>query len=173
MCYHRTALLVFMVVVLGHWAEHVVQLGQIYLLHWPRAKALGLLGLAYPGLVRSESLHFGYAVLMVLGLIALRYGFTGRALRWWSAALLLQYWHGFEHLLLFSQVQLGFRLVHCGLVFNMPDIVPAQSIVQLLLPGGLRPELHLFYNLVVTVPMTVATCIYMLRRGHVKRSRSW
>jgi hypothetical protein len=167
--HHKTALLVFMVAVLGHWAEHLVQLGQIYLLHWPRAKALGLLGLAYPGLVRSESLHFGYAVLMLLGLVALRYGFTGRSASWWYAALLLQYWHGFEHLLLFGQVQLGFRLVthslvHWGVLFGVPGPVPPQSIVQLLLPGGLRPELHLFYNLVVTVPMTVATFLYMRRR---------
>jgi hypothetical protein len=153
-----------MVVVLGHWVEHLVQIGQIYLLHWPKAKALGLLGLAYPGLIRSESLHFAYAVLMVLGLLALRYGFTGRALRWWSAALLLQYWHGFEHLLLFGQVQLGFRLVHWSVLFGVPGPVPPQSIVQLLLPAGFRPELHLFYNLVVTVPMTVATFLYMRRR---------
>ena len=43
--WHERALQLFMVIVLGHWAEHLVQAYQIYVMHWPRAKALGLLGL--------------------------------------------------------------------------------------------------------------------------------
>jgi hypothetical protein len=155
-------LVIFMAIILAHWSEHLVQMGQIYLLHWPKAKALGVLGLAVPWLVASEWLHFVYAFLMVVGLVELRYGFTGAAANWWAGALYLQYWHGFEHLLLFTQVQEGFRLVKWAVV-SAPPIVPPQSIVQLLLPAGFRPELHLFYNLMVTVPMVVATYIYFRR----------
>jgi hypothetical protein len=160
MKWHRVVLTVFMAVVVGHWAEHLVQIGQIYLLHWPKAKALGLLGIPFPWLVASEWLHMVYAALMLVGLVELRFGFAGEALSWWTAALYLQYWHGFEHLLLFTQVQANFRLVHWAAITHVPSIVPPQSIVQLLLPAGFRPELHLFYNLIVTIPMVIAFVHY-------------
>ena len=55
--WHERALQFFMVIVLAHWAEHLVQAYQIYAMHWPRPKALGLLGLYYPWLIQSEALH--------------------------------------------------------------------------------------------------------------------
>ena len=50
-----------MVIVLAHWAEHLVQAYQIYVMGWPRPKANGLVGLCYPWLIKSETLHYGYA----------------------------------------------------------------------------------------------------------------
>jgi hypothetical protein len=33
--WHQRALQIFMVIVLGHWAEHLAQAFQIYVLKWP------------------------------------------------------------------------------------------------------------------------------------------
>ncbi len=142
--HHRAALNVFMAVVLAHWAEHLVQAYQIWVLGWPRPKARGLLGAAFPWLVSSEWLHYGYALVMLAGLFLLRPGFTGRARTWWTAALVIQFWHHVEHLLLLIQAQTGHNF------FGKP--VPT-SLLQL---AFLRVELHLFYNAVVFIPMLIA-----------------
>src|SRR5689334_20415994 len=81
--YHRPALGVFMVVVLGHWAEHRVQAYQIWVLGRPRPQARGVLGQFYPWLVSSEWLHYGYAIVMLVFLFLLRPGFAGRSRTWW------------------------------------------------------------------------------------------
>ena len=59
--WHERALQVFMFIVLAHWGEHLVQAYQIYVMGWPRPKANGILGLWYPWLIKSETLHYGYA----------------------------------------------------------------------------------------------------------------
>lgn len=141
---HRVALNVFMVIVLAHWAEHLAQAAQIWLLGWTRPEAKGVLGLAFPWLVTSEWLHYGYAIAMVIGLWILRHGFVGRARTWWNIALGIQIFHHFEHLLLLIQA------VSASNFFGRQ--VPT-SIAQLVLP---RVELHLFYNAVVFLPMIVA-----------------
>ena len=90
-----------MVVVLGHWMEHFLQTFQIYVLGWPVPQARGMIGLAFPSLVSSEILHYGYALVMLLALWALRPGFTGKQERWWwTLALGIQFFHHFEHALL-------------------------------------------------------------------------
>lgn len=150
--YHKPALMIFMVVVLAHWAEHLAQAYQIYVLGWPGPQAGGVLGLAFPVLVKSEWLHYGYAIVMLLALVALRHGFTGRARTWWNAAMWIQAWHHFEHLLLLVQALTSANLL------GKP--VPT-SIAQLVFP---RVELHLFYNAVVFVPMVVATVLHLWPR---------
>lgn len=145
---HRLALGIFMAVVLAHWAEHVVQAVQIWVLGIPRHAAGGVLGSVMPWLVHSEALHYGYALVMLVGLIALRPGFVGRARTWWTVALVIQVWHHFEHLLLLGQVVTGTNLA------GRP--VPT-SVLQLAVP---RVELHLFYNAVVFVPMVVAMILH-------------
>src|SRR6202035_4396014 len=77
--WHERALQVFMFIVLAHWAEHLFQAYQIYVMGWPRPQANGLIGLWYPWLIKSEVLHYGYALFMLIGLWVLRKGFTGRA----------------------------------------------------------------------------------------------
>jgi hypothetical protein len=147
--YHRTALNVFMVVVLAHWAEHLAQAHQIWVLGWPRPQARGVLGMWFPWLVSSETLHYGYALIMLIALFALRPGFSGRARAWWTVALVIQFWHHIEHLLLFIQAQSG--------TFFFGKAVPT-SILQLAFP---RVELHLFYNSIVFVPMVVAMYLHL------------
>ena len=148
--WHKPALLSFMVIVLAHWAEHLTQAFQIYVLQWPIPESRGVLGLWFPWLVKSELLHYGYALVMLIGLWILRPGFLGAARTWWTAALAIQFWHHIEHGLLQGQALLGKNL------FDSP--VPT-SIVQLWVP---RVELHLFYNPVVFIPMLIAMFHHLL-----------
>ncbi|WP_320066145.1 hypothetical protein [Micromonospora sp. RTGN7] len=147
--WHRAALNVFMLVVVAHWAEHIVQAAQIWVLGWPRPEARGVLGMPFPWLVEQEWLHYGYALVMLVGLWMLRDGFVGRSRRWWLAALAIQVWHHLEHLLLLVQALTG--------TYLLGRAVPT-SLLQLALP---RVELHLFYNAVVFLPMVVAVYLHL------------
>jgi hypothetical protein len=147
---HERALQLFMVIVLAHWAEHLLQAFQIYALGWPVPEARGALGHLYPWLVKSELLHYGYALVMLAALWTLRSGFTGALdRRWWTVALVIQFWHHIEHGLLQAQAILGQNL------FGSP--VPI-SVAQLWIP---RVELHLLYNSIVFVPMVIAMYYHM------------
>lgn len=143
--WHELALRGFTFIVLGHWVEHLLQGLQIYVLGWPVPEARGALGMVFPWLVKSETLHYGYAVVMLVGLWTLRKGFTGKADHfWWMTAFWIQFFHHIEHGLLQGQALLGHNL------FGRP--VPT-SLVQLWVP---RVELHLFYNTIVFIPMVIA-----------------
>ncbi len=147
--WHERALQIFMVIVLAHWAEHFAQAAQIYILGWPRPQANGVVGLWYPWLIKSEVLHYGYAVVMLAGIWILRAGFTGLSRKWWTAALVIQFWHHIEHLLLIIQATAHHNF------WNKP--VPF-SVLQLVFP---RVELHLFYNTIVFIPMVIGMYYHM------------
>ena len=158
--WHEKASWSFAAIVIAHWGEHLFQAYQIYVMGMPRPKALGMLGMVYPWLVKSESLHYGYALVMLVGLWILRPGMVGRARTWWTISLGIQFWHHIEHALLQGQA-----IFHHNL-FGAP--VPT-SIVQIIVP---RVELHLFYNAVVFVPMVIAMYYHLLpnkeEREHMK-----
>jgi len=141
--WHKAALLTFLAVVIGHWTEHVFQAYQVYGMGMPPSHAMGAMGMLYPWLIRTEWLHFGYAVVMFVGLYLLRSGFVGRAETWWRISLYIQAWHLVEHSLLFVQAS-----THPFWGKAVPT-----SILQLVFP---RMELHLFYNTIVFIPMVVA-----------------
>jgi hypothetical protein len=145
---HEVALGVFLLVVLAHWAEHVAQAVEIWGLGWKVPQARGVLGLPFPWLIRSESMHYAYALIMLVALWALRYGFTGRSRRWWTLALGIQFWHHIEHLLLIVQANTHHYL--------FGGTVPT-SVLQIFFP---RVELHLFYNTIVTIPMVIAVVLH-------------
>lgn len=147
--YHKIGLYLFSFIVIAHWVEHLTQAYQIYVLNWPPPKAGGALGLAFPWLVTSEWLHYGFALFMLIGFVTLRHGFVGRSRTWWNVAMWIQVWHHFEHLLLLIQALSGSNLL------GKP--VPT-SIIQLVFP---RVELHLFYNAIVFTPMVVAMVYHM------------
>lgn len=147
--WHEFALQGYMFIVLSHWAEHLVQAFQIFVLGWPRRESLGLIGQFIPWAFESEILHYAYALVMLIGLWIFRSGFKGRGLYWWNMAFAIQFWHHIEHLLLQGQYLAGQNL------FGSP--VPI-SILQLWVP---RVELHLFYNTVVFVPMVIAMYYHM------------
>ncbi len=139
--WHKVGLRTFMVVVALHWVEHIVQAWQVFVLHWPRAMSMGLLGMLYPWLMKTEVLHYGFALVMLVFLWVLRRGFTGRAYTWWMVSFWLQFWHHIEHGLLFYQALSG-RYLFGGTV--------PTSIGQIWVP---RIELHLVYNTLVFIPM--------------------
>ena len=142
--WHAWALYTLACIVVAHWMEHLLQAVQIFVYGWPRATALGALGMLVPWLVSSEWMHYLYALVMMAGLVILLPGMVGLARTWWIVALLIQAWHHLEHLLLLGQA------VTMQPLFGAA--VPT-SLAQLLVP---RVELHLIYNVVVTVPMLIA-----------------
>ncbi|MFF1530220.1 hypothetical protein [Cellulomonas sp. NPDC058312] len=155
--HHTSCLTVFAVIVVAHWAEHLVQAFQIYALGWPTSEALGVVGLWFPWLIRAEVLHYAYAIVMLVMLWLLRDGFTGAARQWWMLAFGLQFWHHIEHLLLLLQATFGFTLGG--------GPVP-MSLLQFFVP---RVELHLFYNTIVTAPMIVAMVLHLRARSRAGR----
>lgn len=163
--WHERALWGYTAIVLAHWAEHFVQTFQIYVLGWKVPDARGVLGLWFPALIKSELLHYGYALVMLACFWVLRKGFVGRSRTWWMAAFWIQFWHHIEHALLQWQAISGHYL------FGAP--VP-MSFAQLIIP---RVELHLFYNTIVTIPMVVAMFYHMFpsreEELHMHCSCSW
>jgi hypothetical protein len=157
---HKLALMAFLFVVLAHWAEHLTQAWQVWVLGWPRPTAGGLLGKFFPWLVSSEWLHYGYAIVMLIGFVTLRHGFSGTARKWWDTAMWIQVWHHFEHLLLLLQALAGAYLL---------GATKPTSILQLALPGA-RVEIHLFYNAIVFIPMVIAM-VYHQRATRVATVR--
>ena len=147
---YRTPVAIFMLIVIAHWAEHLAQATQVFVLGWDRADSRGALGMLWPELVASEWLHYGYAIVMLIGLIALRGAFEGTARTLWIIALGLQVWHHFEHALLLTQALLDDPF--------FGQKVPT-SVVQIAFP---RIELHLFYNAVVFAPMLAAVYLQFL-----------
>ena len=142
--WHRAALLSFLGIVLFHWLEHIIQAYQFFVMHWPRPMSMGLVGMYYPWLMKSEVLHYGFALVMLIGLWVLRKGFTGTSRTWWMVAFWIQFWHHFEHFILFYQAQTQ--------QFWFGGTVPT-SVGQIWIP---RIELHLIYNALVFIPMVVA-----------------
>ena len=147
--WHKAALWIFTALVLFHWLEHLVQAYQFFVLQWSRAMSMGVLGMFYPWLMTTETLHYGFAVVMVVGLWILRKGFTGASYTWWMVAFWIQFWHHFEHFILFYQAQTQ--------QFWFGGTVPT-SVGQIWIP---RIELHLIYNALVFIPMVIAMYYHM------------
>ncbi len=150
--WHKRALQGFMVIVLAHWAEHLAQAIQIYILGWPRPTANGVLGLFFPWLVTSEVMHYGYALVMIIGLFLFRPGFTGTSRKWWTISLAIQFWHHIEHAVLQWQA-----LTHHNWLGSPIPL----SFLQMLFPKS-RVEIHLFYNAIVFIPMVIAMYYHMV-----------
>ncbi|MCA9188608.1 MAG: hypothetical protein R3E01_04900 [Pirellulaceae bacterium] len=163
--WHKQSLWIYMAIVLAHWAEHLAQATQVYVLGWPIPDSRGVLGIWFPWMIKSEALHYGYALVMLIGLWLLRKGFVGQSYRWWMIAFWIQFWHHIEHAILQSQV-----LLHHNL-FRAP--VP-MSLIQLIVP---RVELHLFYNTIVFIPMVIAMFFHMFplpgEEAHAGCSCAW
>lgn len=144
--WHKPALIAFAWLTVAHWAEHLAQAFQVWVLHRPRPESRGVLGQAIPALVTSELLHYGYALVMLVGLVMLLPAFRGRSRAIWLVAVGIQVWHHLEHLLLLGQAQFHHNL--------FGGTVPT-SVLQAVFPQS-RIEIHLFYNALVTVPMLAA-----------------
>ena len=136
-----------MVIVLAHWGEHLLQAFQIYGLGWPRAGSARRARHFFPVLVTSEMLHYGYALVMLVGLWVLRRASPASTIagggRSRSASS--------------SSTTSSTRCCRTQALVghNLFDRPVPTSLVQLWVP---RVELHLFYNTIVFIPMVVARC---------------
>lgn len=125
----------------GHFLEHLIQMSQIHLLHWPLAEAHGVIGR-----LDIEWVHFLWnsAVLLAMAVLLRRYGNE----RWLWVSLVFAGWHQVEHVYL-----MGIYL-ETG-VQGTPGLLATGGR----LGGGLplsRPDLHFLYNLVETAPLFIA-----------------
>jgi hypothetical protein len=145
---HARALIFYLILVAGHFSEHLAQLIQVYALGWSARIAGGILGLWFPGFAASEILHMAYNSLQLTGLIVLLPGFKGLARRFWILALVFQSWHFLEHV--FLQVQYLSGHYFLGAIRQM-------SFLEVFFP---RLQLHFVYNTLVLVPTLIATIIY-------------
>lgn len=192
--WHKPALLTYTAIVLTHWAEHLLQAFQVYVLGWPLKDARGLLGIPFPFLVKSESLHYFYALIMLFAFWILRKGFVGRSYYWWMAAFWIQFWHHIEHALLQYQVIAGANFFGApapisviqmlGFLAGTPETgfgglmsgPPAHPFTPLMLAVR-RVEVHLFYNTIVTIPMVVAMFYHMFpspgEEAHMQCNCTW
>jgi hypothetical protein len=176
--WHKPALQLFAVITLAHWAEHLAQAFQVYVLNWPLPEARGVLGMPFPWLVKSEFMHYLYAIVMLVALWVLRKGFTGRSYVWWMVAFWIQFWHHIEHALLQGQVIYGQNFLGApapisiiqmiGLVegtgmtgFNGLMFGPPKHDMTFLLALVRRVEVHLLYNTLVFIPMAVGMFYHM------------
>lgn len=147
--WHERSLQIFMAIVLAHWAEHLVQAYQIYVMGWPIPESLGVFGYYFPWLFKSEILHYGYALVMLIGIWILRTGFTGSAYTWWMISFWIQFWHHIEHFLLQFQAIID---------YNLGGAPVPMSLVQFIIP---RVELHLIYNTLVFIPMIIGMYLHL------------
>ncbi len=135
----------FNTIVVGHFLEHISQIGQLYLLHWPRATSLGILGMWHPEVVMNESLHYSLALFMLLGLTYFnQFVQPGLGKKLWELTMWLQFLHYLEHWNLVLQKVYGVYLYSA----NKP-----MSFGEIWLP---RAELHFIYNAIVLVGMLVS-----------------
>ena len=156
---HLRAVLVYFVIVIGHFSEHLVQVAQVFLFGWARSEAGGILGLYLSGVAEIELLHITYNSFQITGLILLAYGFRRyrAAYAFWLAALVAQSWHWLEHTFLITQMLTGHYFY--GAMKQM-------SVLERFFP---RIELHFAYNLLVFTPTVIALLLY-LRHAKTRRT---
>lgn len=140
--YHWLALFYLLVVTQGgHVLEHVAQMIQIH--------ALGLHGKAARGIFGAldiEWVHFVWNTWVLAAVVLLLTRF--RSNRWLWATLALAGWHEAEHIVVFvTYLTTG--------VAGTPGLLARGGLIG----GGLpvtRPDLHFLYNLIETIPLTIA-----------------
>ena len=149
--YFAQALSFNLLIVAGHFAEHLIQMYQLYVLHMHPKLAGGILGLYFPQLAQNEVLHIAYNSLQLMGLLVLLPGFLkqeSKAKLCWRVAIVAQSWHFFEHVLLQVQYLTGQYLF---------GALHQKSLLEFLFP---RAELHFTYNLLAFTPTLIAVCLY-------------
>lgn len=155
----------------------------------PLHEAGGILGKIYPWLSHSEILHYLYAIFMLIGLFYFRRMFNGKSRYWWTIAIIIQFWHHIEHLLLLYQSIIGNNffgasqpisiIQFTGFFYGTPEdnfggLLKmshfGQCTCENAMPGTIhefswrmltvrRPEVHMIYNILVTIPMVIAILI--------------
>jgi len=76
--WHKRTLLAFLVIVLAHWRASGASLSGVCV-GVAAAPGAGVLGQTFPWLIHSEVLHYGYALIMLVGIWTLLPGFVRRS----------------------------------------------------------------------------------------------
>ncbi|AUC61804.1 hypothetical protein AA637_11890 [Cyanobacterium sp. HL-69] len=121
-----------------HLFEHFTQIIQVYILGWERSQSLGIIGLLFPILIRSEILHYLFSLFNVIFFLPL-----ARQNTYYYTATILAILHHNEHFGLL--LQSIFKEYWFG--GNKP-----MTFLEQFIP---RIELHFIYNLIVLSPIIV------------------
>ncbi len=148
---HYGWLALFYVLVLtqsGHVIEHVAQIVQIHILGLPLKEARGIFGA-----LDIEWVHFIWNSWVLIAVVLLLTRFRDN--RWLWATLVLAGWHELEH------VVIMYRYLTTG-VAGTPGLLSHGGAIA----GGtplIRPDLHMLYNVIETVPLVVAFFVELRR----------
>lgn len=134
-------------IVYFHLFEHLTQMVQLHWLGWSRMDSLGILGLFYPFLVRSEILHYGFSLFMVIFMIPLSY-----KNEYYYTATILALLHHVEHF--------GLLMQYLFQDYWFNESRPMTFLEQFI-P---RIELHFIYNLIVLTPIII--CHFTCRKKY-------
>lgn len=144
--------LVFMLLQLGHFGEHIAQMVQIHIIGLAPADAHGIVGE-----LDIEWVHFIWNTLVFVAAAVLLSHFGKNPWLWLTAVVAV--WHLTEHVAIMS-------------VFWDTGIAGDPGLLSMggSIFGGLgisRPDLHFLYNVVETLPL-VAAYVYALQRASVQ-----
>ncbi|MBA2276457.1 MAG: hypothetical protein H0W06_01725 [Chloroflexia bacterium] len=133
---------------IGHFLEHVVQMGQIHIQDRPLPQARGVFGA-----LDIEWVHFAWNTWVLVAVLLLLRPFARNP--WLRLTALFAAWHELEHAyIIWTFLETG-RAGGPGLLADGGR-----------LGGGLplsRPDLHFLYNVVETVPLLIAF-VHAVRR---------
>ncbi len=139
-----TLYLILVVTQSGHVLEHVVQVVQLRVLHEPKEHAHGIFGA-----LDVEWVHFVWNSWILLAIVVLLIGRPGN--RWLLIAAPLAAWHLAEHVVLIA------TYLATG-VEGSPGLLAMGGLIGNGLPIP-RPELHLLYNVMETIPLIIGLAV--------------
>lgn len=141
----------------GHVGEHVAQMVQLHLLNVPPREARGIFGA-----LDIEWVHFIWNSFVLIAVVLLLTHF--RQNRWLWATLVFAGWHEFEHIVIMS------TFLTTGTA-GTPGLLSRGGLIS----GGtplIRPDLHMLYNVVETVPLVAAFAVELRRARDVWLARA-
>jgi hypothetical protein len=125
----------------GHFVEHIAQIIQIYVLNYPPEHAHGIFGA-----LDTEWIHFLWNITLLIFNILLIKKFPKNIFLWINAVAVL--WHQFEHTyIMWVYLTTG--------VSGDPGLLSQGGLIL----GGLpyiRADIHFVYNILETLPLTIA-----------------
>ena len=140
----------------GHFLEHVAQMIQIHVLALTGPDARGIFGT-----LDIEWVHFVWNTWVVIAVAVLLFRYPGNKWLWVTAVF--STWHAIEHAYIFSVY------LSTG-ISGTPGLLAQGGALH----GGLPvtcPDLHFFYNLIETVPVTTAFLVQaQVERPHASRA---
>lgn len=136
-----------------HLFEHLTQIVQLYLLGWARMDSLGIIGLVFPILIRSEILHYLFSLFNVVFMLPL-----SKKNKYYYFATILALFHHVEHF--------GLLMQYLTKDYWFNEAKPMTWLEQFI-P---RIELHLMYNLIVLSPIILFHYKQLQRKYYVDKN---